>query len=345
MKRLGLLAALVLLAGGTALACIHPPRDYKGTVDSTTQEAIIFWRAGREELILKVNYALKGNAPAPAMLGWVIPVPTKPDNYAVTSPKVFEDAFHLSETYKLPERSLVKEDKPPANSLVLEKVTVGEYDITVLKASGADAAMELNDWLVKEGFSAYPVADMKYYTERKWTFLAVKINKEEAAKSLAKHGGMRPLRISFAADQIYYPLKFSSASAPFQVLAHVFTERPLSPEEVRAYRLLVKTAGPGGRGFGSSRVSEEELRFNKGYWKKLARELDDKGKEAQERLELITKEDAKAETELYRLSAELQKSKLGKFAQWYLTSFEGPVNGTNNRLAEWKTDLQLTVAQ
>lgn len=339
MKRLVLLGALVLLVGGTALACIHPPRDYKGTVASTAQKAIIFWREGREELILKVNYALKGEGPAPANLGWVIPVPNKPDSYAVTSPKVFEEAFQLAESYQLPPRG-------PTNSLStnlkVEKISVGEYNIAVLQARGPDAARELNDWLVKEDFSPYPVGNMKYYLDRDWTFLAVRINAPEAEKSVAKAGGLRPLRISFAADQIYYPLKFSSGSGEFKVLAHVFTEKALPKTEILAYRLNVLTEAEGGEGLGSSLLASADLRFNKRHWEKAAAA---EKQTAKERLEWIAKEDARAETELYRLAQEMQKGKLGRFKKMYLTSFEGHVNGEKNQLSKWKTDLQLSVAK
>src|SRR5262249_20505986 len=206
-RRLEVLAAALLLAAGAAApACLHPPRDYKGTLAATTQEAIIFWRDGREEMVLKVNYQLKGDAGLPASLGWVVPVPTKPDAYAVADPKAFEDAFHLAVSKEPPAKGPPRNGPP--RGVVQEQVSVGEYDITVLKASGEKAAPELNDWLVGAGFSVYPLENMRFYTDRGWTFLAVKVNKERAAEALRDRGGLRPLRISFASEKVVYPLKF-----------------------------------------------------------------------------------------------------------------------------------------
>src|SRR5271155_2837986 len=89
--------ALLLGAVSTLLACLHPPRDYKGTLTATTQEALVFYRDGREDLVLKVNYKLQGDNNLPAGLAWVVPVPNKPDSYALTTPGAFADAFALGE--------------------------------------------------------------------------------------------------------------------------------------------------------------------------------------------------------------------------------------------------------
>jgi hypothetical protein len=349
MRRALLLTALALLAGGVAPACLHPPRDYKGTIVSTTQEALIFWRDGREELVLKVNFAIHGGpqmeqGALPANLGWVIPVPNAPDAYAVADPAIFEDAFHLAELYTAKPRSDGQKGPPPNSVDVGQKISVGEYDIVPVKATGPDAAAALNDWLVKEDFSRYPLENMRYYTERKWTFLAVKVNKDKAAASLATRGGLRPLRISFAADKIYYPLKFSSSSGEFGVRAYVFTERPLAdPGALRDRKLTAQTTA--GKGLGSAVVRPDDLRFNKGHWQSMAMArvgVDEATrKAAEERLALIDKGDAKAETALYKMVREMEKGKLGAFKTLHVCLFVGRVNGDGNKLGDWKTDFEL----
>ena len=51
------LALLFLL-----LPCIHPPKGFDGSVLQSSQSAIIFWREGREELILKIQYEAASSA-------------------------------------------------------------------------------------------------------------------------------------------------------------------------------------------------------------------------------------------------------------------------------------------
>ncbi len=190
---------------------------------------------------------------------------------------------------------------------MVEKVSVGEYDVNVLKASGPEAAAELNDWLVAAGFHAYPLEGMRYYTERKWTFLAVKVNKEKAAQSLAEVGGLKPLRISFAADKIYLPLKLFAAGGEIGLQASFFTESPLTlPKDLHGLHPTTYATDH----FGSVEVTGKPL-----------------GKD------------------LTALVDEVGKGKVGTFKKLYLTRIEGRVNGAGNKLSDWKTDFELEVAK
>src|SRR5712691_7776595 len=169
----------------------------------------------------------------PRSLAWVVPVPAVPDHYAVEPAKVFEELFKLVEESR---------PRPPAFSRgvsvaavalkkILQRVTVGEYEIQPIRARGADAGPALNAWLSENGFGAVPVENMKYYLDASWTFLAVKMSPPQDRTSLEKEGGFRPLRISFASNRIVYPLKFSSHQGAFGVTLYVLTEQGLASEE------------------------------------------------------------------------------------------------------------------
>lgn len=211
-------------------ACLHPPRDYKGSLEETSQQAIIFYENGREELILKVDYKAKGDK-LPTSLAWVVPTPTTPDHYAVTSAKVFEELFRMTEE--------LERGKGPSEGHsgieLLAKVTVGEYEIQPIKAKGPAAGDELNRWLKDSGYGEVPRENMQYYLDAGWTFLAIKILKDKAKESLEAEGGFRPLRISFAADRIYYPLKFSSHQGTFAATLYVVTPKPVDAAQAAKF--------------------------------------------------------------------------------------------------------------
>jgi hypothetical protein len=315
-----------------------------GSVEETSQQAIIFWRDGREELILKVDYRLAAQAALPDDLARVLPVPAVPDDYAVVSPQIFKEAFELAQAHQAKKTArgdiaALSAEKRDGSVVALTPVTVGEYEITPLKALGADAAGALNRWLSERGYGEVPLANMQYYTERSWAFLAIKINKEKGSAALKDQGGFRPLRISFAADRIYYPLKFSSHQGEFKVTAYVFTEKPVRLDrglEERGFTALPMSDG--------GLIGEEALRWNGGYWQLMPGDPKQRA-EAKKRLELIKKQDVSAETELYRLVQQMGKGKLGKFSKLYLAQFSGDkINGTGNRLVDWKRDFEVAMS-
>src|SRR5438477_7139096 len=133
-----LAAGILLLVAGTAYPCLHAPSSYKGSLAETSQQALIFWRNGREELILKVDYRLAAQAALPDDLAWVVPVPAVPDDYRVVSPQIFKEAFELAEaqhekSLRDPRKGLQDLQATNARIIQLASVSVGEYDITPLK--------------------------------------------------------------------------------------------------------------------------------------------------------------------------------------------------------------------
>lgn len=220
-----LLALGLALAGGSlAAACIHPPKDWKGSLSQTGQAALIFWKDGVEDLVIKPTYESKSEA-APAELAWVIPVPSAPKSYGTVDASVFQDLFQAWEKHRPKARGLkgARGAAPRGNGIkLLAKAVVGDYTIQPIEARGEESGPALNAWLGSNGFSTVPPENMAYYLQRKWVWLCVK------AKTKAAKGDLRPLRITFETPRIVYPLKFSTHQGTFAVTLWVITQEPLA---------------------------------------------------------------------------------------------------------------------
>lgn len=411
MIRLAVLALVTsaFLAPGTT-PCIHPPRGFDGSILQSSQAAIIFWREGREELILKIHYETAssadkewklskgqkarldgtprselyhlmdaqvekftalverrdvagakkaltlmraiwhrmgnkllqtGQAPGlptdpvtlflnrcineglvsedspwvmefrygtlPEKLAWVVPVPNVPDGYGVVDPRIFSETDSLFPR-KREEKDIPRGPQPSSGSgpevRVVSRAKVGEYDIQGIQASGEGAARALNEWLKEQGFGEVSTENMKYYVDRGWTFLAIRIDPEKGKPALGANGEFRPLRISFAADRIYYPLKFSSHQGEFDITAYVFTETPVS-------------------------VSDDLLK---------------KGVRLREAVE-VEEEQLDSRKHLSKLMGEFRENGMGSFFNLYLAKIGGTVNGHGNHLEEWERDFEIIVPE
>ena len=221
--RLSALASF-LACGSLAAACIHPPADWKGSLSQTGQTAMIFWKDGVEDLVIKPTYQSKSAAP-PAELAWVVPLPNEPKSYGTVDVAAFQDLFEAWEKArpKLRAKGARSANAPRAQGIkLLPKAVVGDYTIQPIEARGKESGPALNAWLEGNGFSTVPLENMAYYLEREWVWLCVK------AKTKAAKGDLRPLRITFETPRIVYPLKFSTHQGTFAVTLWVITEQPLA---------------------------------------------------------------------------------------------------------------------
>lgn len=233
MRYLGVLLAAIVMAFVPALqtdACLHAPKDYKGSVGSSAQEAIAFFKEGREELILRVNYKTSGDGPS--SFAWVVTVPNEPEAYAVAEGPLFEDVFSWANgLLEIPVRSNSKETdslKDEPNSLGVElgkQVTVGPYDIQPVRGKGKDAVEGLNGWFEKNGFAALDAKELSYFAEQNFTFLCVKVAPGKDQKSLAGKGELPPLQVSFKTEKLYYPLRLSSNAGEMELNLYTLTAK------------------------------------------------------------------------------------------------------------------------
>ncbi len=240
MKTLAATFVLVLLAGLAAEPCCMVPKDYRGTISQSAQEAVLFHHDGREELILKINYKIAGDKSfdsakglaqdkLPDRFAWIITVPNEPDAYATADAKLFEEVFAWANPLVEPPKRGRGEklDDPPAAKGGLEfgkAVKVGPYDIQPVRALGKEALEGLNAWLDKNGFPTEDAKHMEYFVERKFTFLCVKVVPPEGGKAVEAAGGVPPLHLSFKSASPYYPLRFSSRQGVFDVNLTMLTK-------------------------------------------------------------------------------------------------------------------------
>lgn len=189
-----------------------------------------------EHLILSVSF--EGDAED---FAWVIPVPNKPE-IAVTDPELFWELSDFTAT-EFPGGGggfgcFGGGAAPPPTGDgvdVIEEEVVGPYATAILSATNATA---LADWLNANGY-IFPEAGeeiISEYIEKEWYFVATRINAvdEDTGYALAE-GDIEPIVLSFASDQIVYPLRITSLSTtnttPPEVLLYVFADHIMVPKQ------------------------------------------------------------------------------------------------------------------
>jgi len=191
----------------------------RALISEPQQKAAIFYRGGREQLIISPSY----QGP-PGGFAWVVPVPARPQV------KVLRGAlFH--------ELARVVEPAPPAFArrtleaagaaaptgravTVLERETVGAYDVSVLAATEGTA---LQTWLARNGYhlpggARRPLAE---YVRERWTFVACRVKTPTIARGL-NQGTLAPLSLTFASPSLVYPMRLSSVNPrPFRLVLYL----------------------------------------------------------------------------------------------------------------------------
>ena len=257
------LLVLVLLTGLGSLTKVEAdgmfvaPKfvwDKHKDINEPTQKAILVYAAGREDLILQVNY----EGPVDEF-GWLIPVPNLPAVEKGSMECFYELSQFTQRHFEWPypsgktQRATLgvndgeRNSEPPVK--VIEIKTVGAYEVAVLSTRDSGA---LAKWLDANQFY-FPTNKTEVlddYVKWHWYFVAVKINlgksegfqfitesprgRESAKvgystelKELAA-GELHPLQISFASDRCVYPLKISSVNGrPSEVQVYVLSPEPL----------------------------------------------------------------------------------------------------------------------
>ncbi|MEO3754063.1 DUF2330 domain-containing protein [Streptomyces sp. B6B3] len=96
---------------------------------------------------------------------------------------------------------------PPVD--VVSRDRLGPFDVARLTATDPDA---LETWLSDHGF-ALPddlARELRPYVEREWEYVAVRLAPaEDGAEDVVLGGTLDPLRLSFASDELVYPMRLS----------------------------------------------------------------------------------------------------------------------------------------
>lgn len=207
-----LFGALALPLLVSADGAIVPPENYYAW--ETDQKAVIFYESAAQKETMVVAMTFSGNAKD---FAWIIPVPAQP-----SVEKGSHGLFAALETltgssyydYDYYPSSLMKGAAEDAGVSVVEQKAVDYYDVSVLSSTDSKA---LSKWLNDNGYK-YPE---KYayifneYIQNGWYFVAAKIAPEvadsTAISSQLLSGAATPLQLTFATDNIVYPLKISQA--------------------------------------------------------------------------------------------------------------------------------------
>lgn len=235
-KPLRLLLAMMLVATGlglapasTAVACacggIATDPASNAKVDD---EAAVIWSDGRTERI-DMTLSMTGDAKSAA---WLMPAPdgTKLSLGATgvmarldaaAAPKVVtRKKYRLAVGFG---ESSGKPDGVPAGAATVEShVRIGPFDVTTLSGTKATA---INDWLRANGFGSRNelLPMFQSYLDQGWRVNAVKLV-PEGATSLGRT--LPPLRMTFPAERVVYPMKLSGAATVSQrVRIHLLATR------------------------------------------------------------------------------------------------------------------------
>jgi hypothetical protein len=218
-----LLGAPAAFGDGVLVPPYEAP-EYEGTLQERSQEAVIIYNEGVEDLVIKVSY--DGD---PADFAWVVPFPSEPEIYPAHA-ELFEELFNYV-NYRLweEEQPLIdlhlgfhKQAEGGRGSVrVLSERVVGSYETTVLEATAPGG---LNAWLGQNGYRVLPEEIVEFYRENGWVFAAIKVHEAAGSGERVLH----PLRFRFRPDKedaMVYPMKISGyQDEPMDVNIYVFYE-------------------------------------------------------------------------------------------------------------------------
>jgi len=205
----------------------------KAMINEPEQKAAVLYSKGKEQLIISPSYEGRSDS-----FAWVVPVPARPKVEIVKGA-----LFHELMTLVSPKpdvmadggRAAGKAAGPPVT--VLERKTVGAYDVSVLAATDGKALLK---WLAKNKYHLPPKAlgPVNAYVKEKWTFVACRIKAPKAAKGLAS-GTLAPLRLTFAAKRPVYPIRLSAANPkPFKLVLYLVVAASAFPGSSRVVEMV-----------------------------------------------------------------------------------------------------------
>lgn len=191
---------------------IYVPHDFSGY--ETGQRAFIYFNNQIETLVVSANFS--GDAKD---FSWVIPVPTKPE-INKSSTNLFKNLEQITEK-AVPIGSFgsgltgVGATQKSSSVQVVEQKEVGVYDTEILKATDENA---LGNYLKTHGynFPSNQSKELKSYVDDGWYFAIAKIQPDLTANSGAdfalRVGTLTPLKLTFSADKIIYPMKLTGVA-------------------------------------------------------------------------------------------------------------------------------------
>ena len=205
MRAIVLLFVAVLGSGIGRTCCVAYGEEQ---VLLSGERAIIIWDAenGLEHFVRQASFT--GEAKD---FGFIVPAPSKPE-----VAEAEDKAFQLLEALvpREPSRSAkgvgsAADESIPPTAALIEQYTVGDYEVSILKAQNGEAMI---DWLKANDYTNRPAMEpwLDYYAQMGWYFAALKfIRQPESTKPETQ-----ALRVSFKTNEPFYPYKMPGDTWP-----------------------------------------------------------------------------------------------------------------------------------
>lgn len=114
---------------------------------------------------------------------------------------------------------------------LLPPTRAGGYHVQPIAIDGEAGVDALEKWLEENSFVTPKREVLEYYSERSWTFLAIKI---DATGDGITSGALAPLVIDYEYDVAVFPLKIMAGQGVFPVRLYVIGAKPLTIAELGA---------------------------------------------------------------------------------------------------------------
>jgi hypothetical protein len=188
------------------------------------QRAIVYFKDGREDLIIRSSYERTERDD----FGWIIPLPSIPeiDSESEGLLGIFSELLHLT-TDELPSHSPKGGGSSGGGGaggngggvIVIQEEVVGIYEVTILEANTFE---DLAEWLSDNNFAVPEGSGPVFqdYIDRDWFFVCMRLD-----SSTNYYGYVHPLRLSFPTDSPVFPMQLTEFNSDVtELLMYVLTE-------------------------------------------------------------------------------------------------------------------------
>ncbi|MDR6973569.1 hypothetical protein J2X68_000238 [Streptomyces sp. 3330] len=253
--QLGSLVAPAYACGCGALV----PGDQRQVVVGR-EVSVVRWDGAQEQIVMRLT--VDGDADRAA---WIMPVPHRA-TVGLGDPELFDQLAAATAPVHRARRHFWPQDgdwplttgddtavPPPPGAGpgvgVIGRERLGPFDVARLTASDPG---DLDDWLRANDFTLPGRLEsaLQPYVDRRWEYVAVRLTPESSGTAL--RGELEPLRLTFAADTLVYPMRLSRLAATPQSLGlYVLAAHRMEPaSRIGGERPRVTFAGPLGEATG-----------------------------------------------------------------------------------------------
>ncbi|WP_323187502.1 DUF2330 domain-containing protein [Streptomyces sp. NBC_01275] len=233
------LGSLVAPAYACACGALVPGDERQLTVGR--EVSVVRWDGTQEQIVMRLT--VSGDAERAA---WIMPVPRRA-TVTLDDPELFDQLAEATAPVQRTRYHFWPQDgdwpltagdgaggPPPPRGTgagagvgVVGRERLGPFDVARLTATDPGA---LDDWLRANDFVFPPRLEggLQPYVDRNWEYVAVRLAPETAGTPLS--GELEPLRLSFASDDLVYPMRLSRlASTPQSLGLYVLAAHRMEP--------------------------------------------------------------------------------------------------------------------